>query len=78
MIAAQLWYAALAALPGLEEDFAAGRYDRLLGWLRTAIHVRGRRLETEALVRAVTGEGISPRHLLRYLGERYLPLCEGV
>jgi Zn-dependent M32 family carboxypeptidase len=37
---------------------------------------RGRRLETEALVRAVTGEGISPRHLLRYLRERYLPLCE--
>jgi carboxypeptidase Taq len=77
MIAAQLWYTALAALPGLEEDFAAGRYDRLLGWLRTSIHVRGRRLETEALVRAVTGEGISPRYLMRYLGERYLPLCEG-
>ena len=51
--------------------------DWLLGWLRTSIHVRGRRLETEALVRAVTGEGISPRHLVRYLGERYLPLCEG-
>jgi carboxypeptidase Taq len=77
MIAAQLWYAALAALPGLEEDFAAGRFDRLLGWLRTNIHSRGRRLETEELVRAVTGEGISPRHLLRYLRERYLPLCEG-
>ena len=76
MIAAQLWYAALAALPGLEEDFAAGRYDRLLRWLRTAIHSRGRRQDTEALVRAVTGEGISPRHLLRYLRERYLPLCE--
>ena len=71
MIAAQLWYTALAALPGLEDDFAAGRYDRLLGWLRTQIHVRGRRLETEELVRAVTGEGITPRHLVRYLGERY-------
>ena len=28
-------------------------------------------LETEELVRAVTGEGITPRHLVRYLGERY-------
>ena len=71
MISAQLWYTALAALPGLEDDFAAGRYDRLLGWLRTQIHVRGRRLETEELVREVTGEGITPRHLVRYLGERY-------
>ncbi len=77
MIAAQLWYAALAALPGLEDDFAAGRFERLLGWLRTQIHGRGRRLATEELVRAVTGEGISPRHLVRYLGERYLPLCAG-
>ena len=71
MIAAQLWYAASAALPGLEDDFAAGRCGRLLGWLRMQIHTRGRRLDTEALVREVTGEGISPRHLVRYLGERY-------
>ena len=77
MIAAQLWYAARAALPGLDDDFSAGRFDRLLGWLRASIHVRGRRLETEELVREVTGEGISPRHLLRYLGERYLPLYCG-
>ncbi len=77
MIAAQLWYAAQVALPGLQDDFAAGRFDRLLGWLRGHIHERGRRLETEALVQAVTGEGISPRHLVRYLGERYLPLYGG-
>jgi len=74
MIAAQLWYTARAALPGLDDDFAAGRFERLLGWLREKIHVRGRRLATEDLVRDVTGEGISPRHLIRYLSERYLPL----
>lgn len=74
MIAAQLWYAAQTALPGLEDDFAAGRFDRLLGWLRAQVHARGRKLETEELVRTVTGEGLTPRHLLRYLGERYLPL----
>lgn len=71
MIAAQLWYTALAALPGLENDFAAGNFGRLLGWLRIQIHTRGRKLDTEALVREVTGEGISPRYLMRYLGERY-------
>ena len=36
----------------------------------------GCRLESEMPVRAVTGAGISPRQLLRYLRERYLPLCE--
>ena len=36
----------------------------------------GCRLEREMPVRAVTGAGISLRHLPRYLRERYLPLCE--
>jgi carboxypeptidase Taq len=74
MIAAQLWYTVLAELPGLEDDFASGRYGRLLAWLREKIHSQGRRLGTEDLVRAVTGEGVTPRYLIRYLRERYLSL----
>ena len=71
MMAAQLWYAAQAALPQLEEDFARGDFSRLLGWLRTHVHAEGRRYDLLALVRKVTGEELSPRALLRYLRERY-------
>ena len=71
MIAAQFWYGALAALPGLEDDFARGEFSRLLDWLRTRVHRQGRRYEPLALVREVTGEDLSPRYLLRYLQERY-------
>ena len=71
MMAAQLWYAALAALPGLEEDFVRGDFSRLLGWLQTHVHAEGRRYDLPALVRKVTGEELSPRPLLRYLRERY-------
>lgn len=74
MIAAQLWYKALGGIPDLEEDFTRGDFSRLLGWLRQNIHERGRRLDTLDLVRAVTGAPLSPRPLLRYLRERYLPL----
>ena len=74
MIAAQLWYRALADLPGLEDDFARGDFSRLLGWLRRNVHERGRRLDTLELVPAVTGAPLSPQPLLRYLRERYLPL----
>jgi carboxypeptidase Taq len=76
MMAAQLWYTALAAFPGLEADFARGDFSRLLGWLRTEIHHQGRRYDTQELVLRVTGEPLSPRHLLRYLRERYLPLAD--
>lgn len=74
MMAAQLWYTVLREIPGLESDFARGDFSRLLGWLRTKIHREGRRHDTLALVQRVTGEPLSPRHLLRYLRERYLPL----
>jgi carboxypeptidase Taq len=71
MIAAQLWAAARRSLPGLEEDFSQGNFRRLLAWLRQRIHHLGRRHDTRELVREVTGEAISPIHLVNYLEERY-------
>lgn len=74
MIAAQLWTAVQRAIPGLTEDFARGEFGRLLGWLRENVHQVGRRYDTRQLVQKVTGEDISPAHLLKYLRERYGPL----
>lgn len=74
MIASQLWFTVLKTMPDIEEDFARGDFKRLLGWLRENIHAHGRRYDTEDLVKRVTGEGISPKHLIRYLSERYVPL----
>jgi carboxypeptidase Taq len=74
MMAAQLWYRALALRPALEEEFARGDFSWLLGWLRESIHTQGRRRDALALVRSVTGEELSPRPLLRYLRERYVTL----
>ena len=71
MVAAQLWYRALALHPQLEKDFARGDFSWLLQWLRTEVHAAGRRWELPALVRRVTGEPLSPQWLLRYLRERY-------
>jgi carboxypeptidase Taq len=77
MMAAQLWYRALADLPRLEEDFTRGDFSRLLGWLRRNVHEQGRRHDTQELVGVITGEPLTPKHLLRYLRERYLPLYRG-
>ncbi|MEI6862029.1 MAG: carboxypeptidase M32 [Verrucomicrobiota bacterium] len=71
MFAAQLWATTQRTLPGLEADFARGDFSRLLNWLRENIHTQGRRHGTLALVRRVTGEELSPKHLLAYLQERY-------
>lgn len=71
MMAAQLWYRALAERPELEADFARGEFGWLLGWLRRNVHAQGRRYDALELTRRVTGEELSPRALGRYLRERY-------
>jgi carboxypeptidase Taq len=71
MIAAQLWVAARAALPGLEDDFARGEFGRLLGWLRETVHAHGRREDAFALTRRATGAELGAGALLTYLQERY-------
>jgi carboxypeptidase Taq len=71
MLAAQLWYRALALRPTLEDDFARGDFTWLLGWLRANVHAQGRRYDALQLARRVTGEELSPKHLVRYLRERY-------
>lgn len=74
MLAAQLWYRALELHPKLPEDFAAGNFGWLLNWLHENVHALGKRYPLPELARRVTGEELSPRALLRYLQERYVPL----
>ena len=71
MIAAQLWACVQRQRPAIEEDFARGDFAWLLGWLRENIHAHGRRFSALELVQRVTGEELSPRHLVAYLRERY-------
>jgi carboxypeptidase Taq len=74
MMAAQLWYHVLTLRPQLEEDFARGDFSWLLAWLHENIHEQGKRFDTLALVQRATGESLSPKHLIRYLKERYATL----
>ena len=74
MLAAQLWYAALDQLPQLEDDFEKGDFTRLLAWLREKIHRQGSRKYLKELALSATGQPLSPKSLVRYLKQRYLPL----
>jgi carboxypeptidase Taq len=77
MIAAQLWARVREVRPTIEDDFERGNFGWLLEWLRENIHTKGRRHSALELVRRVTGEELSPKHLVRYLRERYGALYLG-
>jgi carboxypeptidase Taq len=76
MIAAQLWNKVLEEIPDLPNDFAEGHFEGLLTWLRDRIHQHGKQYDTQDLVTRVTGEPINPKHLIRYLKDRYMPLYQ--
>ncbi len=71
LISVQLWEKINAAIPDLDDQIRAGKFDALLGWLRENIHTHGRKYEPQELVERVTGSKITPEPYLRYLEDKY-------
>jgi len=74
LLAAQLWYRLQEDLGDLDSQFEKANFKPLLGWLRENIHSKGRRHFTLEFTKELTGTELSPKFLVRYLKERYLPL----
>ncbi len=71
LISVQLWEKANEEIPTLNEEIRQGKFETLLGWLRTNVHVYGRKYEPQELVQKATGSKITPEPYLRYLEEKY-------
>ncbi len=72
LIAAQLFAAARAAIPGLAEGIGRGEFAPLFGWLRHNVHGQGSLLSTAELVQSATGTPLGTAAFERHLRERYL------
>jgi carboxypeptidase Taq len=68
---AQLYRRALADLPGLRTQLAAGQYSGLLGWMRTHVHAHGERYTAQELVTRATGEPPRADYYLEGLREKF-------
>ncbi len=56
---------------GLEDDFRAGDFSRLKGWLTQHIHRHGQRYRAGELCRLATGMPLSPKPFVSYLTEKF-------
>lgn len=74
LYAAQFFDAATAAIPGLQDGFARGEFQPLLGWLNQNIHAHGRRFLPGELCQRVTGAPLSSEPFLNYLKGKIGPL----
>jgi carboxypeptidase Taq len=71
LISVQLWEKINQDIPDLADQIRAGKFESLLGWLRTKIHTHGRKFEPQELVQKVTGSKIDPAPYTRYLRRKY-------
>jgi carboxypeptidase Taq len=67
----QFWRALKKDLPDVDTAIEAGRFDRILAWLREKIHSMGRRLDPVDLLASVTGESLDSRPFIEYLETKY-------
>ncbi len=71
LYSAQFFDAAKREIPGLEDGFASGDFDRLRTWLNEKIHRQGRRYLPADLCEVVTGSPLCADHLMSYLEGKY-------
>ncbi len=71
LYAAQFWAQVQKDLPGVMDDFAKGKFDRLLEWLRTNIHEQGFKYYPGDMCKRITGSELSHQPLLDYLYDKY-------
>jgi carboxypeptidase Taq len=71
VLSAQFYAAALRAHPEIPAEIAAGRFGTLKGWLDQNLYRHGRKLKADAIVRRATGEAMTIRPYMAYLGSKY-------
>ena len=74
LMSAQLFAQAIQELPSLEEDFAAGRFLDLLGWLREKVHRHGRAHSATRILEDTTGSGLTAAPWLAYVRRKWSDL----
>jgi carboxypeptidase Taq len=71
LISVQLWEKINQDIPDLNDQFCAGKFDSLLGWLREHVHRYGAKFEPQELMQKITGSNIDPAAYVRYLTKKF-------
>jgi len=71
VMSVQIWEAAKAALPGVEDGFEHGDFSELGTWLRDNLYALGRKLTPKETLQRVVGASLDSEPYLRYLRAKY-------
>ena len=71
ILSVQLYRAAEAAHPEIEQEMARGEMGTLYGWLKKNVYRFGRRFDPDTLITRATGRGLDPEPYLEYLETKF-------
>lgn len=74
LYAAQFYETAVAQVPAIGSEMAAGKTDSLVAWLRENIHQHGRKFTPAELVQRTTGQPLSHAAFMRYVTAKFSEL----
>ncbi len=72
LMAASFFDAAVRQHPTLWDEIGQGRFDALLGWLRSNIHGHGRKFTANELLQRATGAPLDAAPFMRYLRRKFV------
>jgi carboxypeptidase Taq len=62
------------SVPDFWGKVGKGEFAPIRGWLNRNLHVKGRLMRAEDMMRSLTGEGLNAEHYVRYLKEKFGPI----
>ena len=74
LMAAEFFDAAQRQFPALWDDIGRGDFSNLLGWLRSNIHMHGRKFSANELLQRATGGELDAGPFMRYLTNKFMKL----
>jgi len=74
LYAAQFFEQVRKDIPDLDQQTESGKFDDLLGWLRTNIHQYGSRYRAAELAERVTGKPLTAEPFLNYIRAKFSPI----
>ena len=76
LLSIQFYSQALEEMPALPEQIAEGELGPLREWMRSRIHVHGKKFTPAELVKRTTGAEMSAAPFLNYLNEKYTEIYD--
>jgi carboxypeptidase Taq len=71
LISAQIWEQMEKDMPDLAERMERGEFSVVLNWLRSHVHVHGRKFKPQVLMQKISASKIDPAPYMRYLKKKY-------